>query len=135
LKAGDKVVAFDGEQNPTWRKIETGAAISPEKPLAITVERSGQQIPLTITPTKTDRKGQAFGDVDMKPEVGIEQVFVNGVDEGSPAKNAGMQDRDKIIAVNGENVTNVGNFMTLVQKNKERTVYGDCRAKRRANEP
>jgi len=119
LKAGDKVVAFDGEQNPTWRKIETGAAISPEKPLAITVERSGQQIPLTITPTKTDRKGQAFGDVDMKPEVGIEQVFVNGVDEGSPAKIAGMQDRDKIIAVNGENVTNVGNFMTLVQKNKE----------------
>jgi len=26
LQAGDKIVAFEGEANPTWRKIETGAA-------------------------------------------------------------------------------------------------------------
>src|SRR5881394_3901126 len=32
LQAGDKIVAFEGESNPTWRKIETGAAISPDKP-------------------------------------------------------------------------------------------------------
>ncbi|HLA94548.1 MAG TPA: RIP metalloprotease RseP, partial [Pyrinomonadaceae bacterium] len=119
LKAGDKIVSFDGEQNPTWRKIETGAAISPEKPLAVVVERNGQQVPLTISPTKTDRKGQAFGDVDMKPEVGIEEVFVGAVDEDSPAKKAGMETRDRIITVNGSNVTNTGNFMTLVQDNKD----------------
>ena len=62
IKAGDKIVSFEGEANPTWRKIETGAAISPEKPLAITVERNGQTIEGTLTPTKTDRKGQAFGE-------------------------------------------------------------------------
>src|SRR5688572_2391652 len=68
LKAGDKIVAFEGEANPTWRKIETGAAISPEKPLPITVERNGQNIVLSITPARVDKKGQGIGDVEMKPE-------------------------------------------------------------------
>jgi regulator of sigma E protease len=119
LKAGDKIVAFEGEANPTWRKIETGAAISPDKPLPITVERNGQKVDLTIAPARVDKKGQGIGDVEMKPEVGIEQVVVSGVDEGTPAHAAGMQVRDRIISVNGENVTNSGNFMTLVQKNKD----------------
>jgi regulator of sigma E protease len=119
IKAGDKIVSFEGEANPTWRKVETGAAISPDKPLAIVVERNGAQVPLTFTPTKAERKGQAFGEVDMKPEVGIEEVYVRGVDPDSAAMKAGMEDRDRLIAVNGVNVTNTGNFMNLVQENKD----------------
>jgi regulator of sigma E protease len=122
LKAGDKIVAFEGEANPTWRKIETGAAISPEKPLPITVERNGQKVDLTITPARVDKKGQGIGDVEMKPEVGIEQVMVSNVEEGTPAAAAGLQARDRILSVNGENVTNSGKFMTLVQQNKDSAI-------------
>lgn len=118
IQAGDKVVAFDGEDNPTWRTIETGAAISPDKPLSIVVERSGERLPLTITPANTDKKGQAFGDPQMKPETGVESVVVTSVEPGTPAEAAGMQARDKIVAVNGVNVTNSGKFMTLVQQSK-----------------
>jgi len=76
-------------------------------------------VPLTITPTRTDKKGQPFGDVDMKPEVGIEQVIVTKVDEGSPAQAAGMQPKDRLVSLNGETLTNSGKFMTLVQANKD----------------
>ncbi len=120
LKAGDKIVAFEGEANPTWRKIETGAAISPEKPLPISVERDGQNIVLSITPARVDKKGQGIGDVEMKPETGVEQVMVTNVEEGTPAAAAGLQARDRIVSVNGANVTNSGNFMTLVQANKDK---------------
>jgi regulator of sigma E protease len=119
LKAGDKIVAFDGEENPTWRKIETGAAISPEKPLAITVERGGEKLPLTITPSKTDRKGQPLGDVGMLPEAGVVEVFAGEVVADSPAMRAGMQNGDRLVAVNGQNVRNVEHFMTLVQTYKD----------------
>ena len=119
LKAGDKIVAFEGEANPTWRKIETGAAISPDQPLPITVERGGEKLNLTIAPARVDKKGQAIGDVEMKPEVGIEQVKVTNVEPGTPAEAAGMQSGDRIVSVNGENVTNSGKFMTLVQANKD----------------
>ncbi len=119
IKAGDKVVAFEGENDPTWRKIETGAAISPDRPLAIVVERNGQTLPLTISPTKTDRKGQAFGETDMRPEAGLAEVYAREVFPDKPAKLAGMQAGDQIVSVNGENVRNVEHFMTLVQTFKD----------------
>ena len=118
LKAGDKIVAFEGEDNPTWRKIETGAAISPEKPVSIVVEREGQRVPLTITPAKVDRKGQAFGDTQMKPDDGVQEVFVQVANETSPAAKGGMQSGDKIISVNGVNIRNVANFQSMVQEGK-----------------
>lgn len=119
IQAGDKIVAFEGEENPTWRKIETGAAISPEKPLPIVVERKGERVALNITPTKTDRKGQAFGETDMRPETGTAEVYAREVFPDKPAVQAGMQAGDQIVSVNGENVRNVEHFMTLVQKYKD----------------
>ena len=118
IKPGDKIVAFEGEQNPTWRTIEMGAAISPEKPLPIVVERSGQNLQLTVTPTKADRKGQAFGDIEMRPEAGVAEVYASEVLADSPAMRGGMQNGDRLISVNGENIMNVEHFMTLVQTNK-----------------
>ncbi len=118
LRAGDKIVAFEGVENPTWRKIETGAAISPEKPLAITIERNGEKISSTITPTKGDRKGQAIGELDLRPDTGVQTVFARSVNADSPAAKAGMQDGDQLIAVNGANVRNVTNFMSLIQENE-----------------
>jgi regulator of sigma E protease len=119
LQAGDKIISFEGEANPTWRKIETGAAISPDRPLPITVERGGERLNLTITPARLEKKGQGIGDVEMKPETGVEQVMVSTVEPGTPAETAGMKPQDRIISVNGENVKNSGSFMTLVQKNKD----------------
>ncbi len=118
VRAGDRIVAFDGEQNPTWRKVETSSAISPEKPLQIVVERNGENIPLTLAPAKADRRGQAFGDPQMRPETGAQEVFARNVMPDSPALAGGMENGDRILAVNGTNVRNVPNFMTLVQENK-----------------
>jgi regulator of sigma E protease len=118
LKAGDKIVAFDGEEDPTWRKIETGAAISPEKPLPIVVERDGSKVVLTITPTRVERKGQPLGEVGMLPDAGVVEVYAGEVFADSPAMRSGMQAGDRLVAVNGQNVRNVQHFMTLVQENK-----------------
>lgn len=119
LKAGDKIVAFDGEEDPTWRKIETGAAISPEKPLPIIVERDGSKVVLTITPTKVERKGQPLGEVGMLPDAGVVEVYAGEIFADTPAMRSGMQAGDRLVAVNGQNVRNVQHFMTLVQENKD----------------
>lgn len=119
IQAGDRIVGIDGEVNPTWRRIETNAAISPDKPLAIILERSGNRIETSIVPARTDRAGQPFGDVQMQPDSGAQEVLIKTVIDGSPAMAAGMMPGDKIIGVNGTNVRNLNNFMTLVQQNKD----------------
>lgn len=118
IKAGDRIVAFDGIENPTWRKIETSSAISPEKPIQAVVERSGERLPITFVPAKAERKGQAFGDVEMSPETGVQEVYARNVMPDSPAIKAGMQDGDKILAVNGVTVRNLPNFMNLIRESK-----------------
>src|SRR5215203_6476588 len=57
VKAGDRIVAFDGKENPTWGNIRDDSMISPDKELALTVDRGGQKIPLTIKPTREDLGG------------------------------------------------------------------------------
>src|SRR5205814_5896407 len=51
LQPGDRVVAFDGNENPKWRTIADDALLSPGQPVPLEIERNGQRIKLTIKPT------------------------------------------------------------------------------------
>ena len=44
VKAGDRIVNFDGAENPSWNHIEDSALLIPEKQVPIAVERGGQRI-------------------------------------------------------------------------------------------
>ncbi|MER3430291.1 MAG: RIP metalloprotease RseP [Blastocatellia bacterium] len=116
IEPGDRIVAFDGQTNPTWRNIELAAAISPEKPIPVIVERGGNQISLVIVPTKIERKGQAVGDLEMRPDPGIQEVYVGELLPDSPAIRAGLKQGDKLVSVNGKTVRNVSNFKALIQE-------------------
>ena len=50
---------------------------------------------------------------------GLAEVYASEVFANKPAALAGMQDGDRLLSVNGENVRNVEHFMTLVQTNKD----------------
>src|SRR5918998_4422106 len=78
LKKGDRIVSFNGAENPTWRRIMGDAALSPEQPLPMIVEREGQRIPLTITPTRRKAGSETIGDLDLQPDFGNVPVIVLG---------------------------------------------------------
>jgi regulator of sigma E protease len=103
IKPGDRIVSFDGKENPTWDRIVNDALISPEQPLPVIVERDGQRLPLTIKPTRrTDDRGNALGSLDIEPDSGAKPVIVGNIVEGSPAKQAGLLPGDRFISINGE---------------------------------
>jgi len=116
IEPDDRIILFDGQANPTWRNIELSAAISPGKPIDVVVERGNQRLPLTIVPAKTERKGQVVGDLEMRPDPGVQEVYVTDLLKDSPAANAGLQAGDKIVSVNGKSVRNVSNFKALTQE-------------------
>src|SRR3954464_1345469 len=52
LQKGDRIISFNGTENPKWDTMRGDALLSPEKPLPLIVERNGQRVELTITPAK-----------------------------------------------------------------------------------
>jgi regulator of sigma E protease len=51
LRAGDRVVAAGGRPVRAWYDLESAIRASPEKPLPLVVERGGQRVAITVTPT------------------------------------------------------------------------------------
>ena len=67
FQTGDRIVVFNGAENPTWRQIQLDAAIYPEKPVPVVVERNGQRVGLEIVPRKeTIMGGQRIGPMNPR---------------------------------------------------------------------
>src|SRR5689334_10360924 len=104
LKAGDRIISFNGTQNPSWDAINEDALLSPGHALPMTVERNGTEVPLTIVPTTRVENGESAGSLDFLPDYGGLPVIVGDVGDGSPAAEAGLKEGDRLVAVGGENV-------------------------------
>lgn len=119
IQKGDRIVSFDGTENPTWDRISNDTLISPDQPIPIIVERNGQRLPLTIKPTKrTDDRGNQMGSLDLEPDSGAKPVIVGAVEPGTPAAEAGMQKGDRIIKINDELVRNKEQLMQYITEHK-----------------
>ena len=118
VKAGDRIVNFDGAENPSWNHIEDSALLIPEKQVPIAVERGGQRIALNIAPTKVTENGQSGGFLDMAADAGTEPVVVGSIDETMPAATSGLQKGDWITSVNGKATRNTQEMKMMVAESK-----------------
>jgi len=118
LRRGDKIVAFNGTENPKWDTIRGDALLSPGQPLPIVVEREGQRIPLTITPIARVEDGETAGVLDFGPDYGNVPVVVREVTPNTPASEAGLQADDQILAINGEPVKSSDQVTQFISTHK-----------------
>jgi regulator of sigma E protease len=119
IKEGDRIVAFNGTENPTWRSVQLEAFLYPDKPLATTVDRNGQRIQLELTPRRQKTfGGQEGGVIDMDVDMGAMPAIVGEVSPDTPASEAGLQKGDRMLAINGTSVRNPQQVSGLVQQFK-----------------
>ncbi len=119
LQAGDRIVSFNGVENPTWRAVSIEAGINPERPLPVVVDRGGQRIQLEVVPRReTVFAGHSAGSLDAEPDAGVFPVVVGQVQPNTPAEEAGLKSGDRIVSINGETVRNNQNASVLVQQFK-----------------
>jgi regulator of sigma E protease len=104
LKPGDRIVSFNGNDNPSWDAITGDALLSPGRPMPVVVNRNGSEVALTITPTTKTENGEAAGYLDFIPDYGGLPVVVGDVSPGSPAQDAGLKEGDRFVAIGGESV-------------------------------
>ena len=104
LKPGDRIISFNGAENPTWDVINGEALLSPDRPLPVVINRNGQEISLTVRPTKHVENGDEAGTLDFIPDYGGLPVVVVQVNQGSPAEATGLKVNDRLITIGGEGV-------------------------------
>ena len=102
LKPGDRIVSFNGTENPSWDIITGDALLSPGRPLPIVVNRNGSEVAFTVTPTTKTENGDSAGYLDFIPDYGGLPVVVGDVTPGSPAQDAGLKEGDRFVTIGGE---------------------------------
>lgn len=104
LKVGDRIVQFNGTENPNWDAINGDALLSPDQDLPLIAERNGQRLNLTIKPTAVTENGETGGFLDFVPDYGGFPVVILEVIPQSPAASAGLQPGDRVASVGDQPV-------------------------------
>jgi regulator of sigma E protease len=95
IRPGDEVLDLGGTSTPTWEKALTYLTKAKNGvATAVTVQRDGQKLPLTVTVNPADPE-QSIGYPDIAPV--ISQVLM-----GLPAYHAGIEAGDRVVAVNDQ---------------------------------
>lgn len=118
LQRGDRIVSFNGNENPKWNTIRGDALLSPGQPLQLVVERNGQRLPMTITPTSITEDGETAGFLDFVPDYGEVPVVVRQVLPNTPASEAGLKVDDVILAVNSQPVRSAEQVTQFIRDHK-----------------
>jgi regulator of sigma E protease len=102
MQPGDRIVALDGKQNPTWQEVESKIFTNPGTSLTTTLNRDGRTIETRITPERQTQDGPAgpaeVGEAGFCPVI---PVVIKKVWKGFPGDAAGLQPGDEIVAVKG----------------------------------
>jgi regulator of sigma E protease len=100
IQPGDRIVRLGDLQNPTWKDVAPKEALSPNQPLAVTLQRGNQRIEKTIVP-EADGPNQ-MGSVGWVPKE--PSVPITDLEAGMPAEKSGLKVGDEIISVDGQPV-------------------------------
>jgi regulator of sigma E protease len=119
LRPGDRVIAIGDERVQSWEDFNRAVLASPGRELRITVERPGDDKPLTkyVTPRPHVRE-TAFGARERVGLIGVAPHYrlpLVGVDENSPAALAGLRTFDLITSVQGRSIATAAELEPLIR--------------------
>jgi regulator of sigma E protease len=104
LQVGDRIISFNGTENPSWDSIYEDGLLSPGHALPVVVNRNGQELNLTIVPTGRTENGETAGFLEFVPDYGGLPIVVGSVVNGSPAAEVGIQPGDRLVSIGTEPV-------------------------------
>jgi regulator of sigma E protease len=122
LRSGERVVAVDGATVKSWGDIDRLIADSKGHELRITVKRDGSVFNVRLTP-RTKMAKDILGDDTPYYDVGFSglpplKAVVGSVVNGDPAKKAGIQKGDRIVAIDARPVDSWETMKTIISQSE-----------------
>jgi len=111
LKEGDRIVAIDGDKNPSWEDITLKEVASAYQAVPITIERDGKQFETTITPVLDAQSG--LGEAGWAAKA---QMQIGKVAPGMPAEKAGLKAGDILVSANGQDINSSFKLQEIISK-------------------
>src|SRR5690606_13818433 len=113
-QVGDRVVRVNGADVSTWDQFDLAVLMRANRETTLVVERDGSYVDLSLTP---DAEGRFdAGTIGVAPVLRPQVMVVNS---NSPAGRAGLEVRDVILAVNGEQGLGREGIITRIQKSPD----------------
>jgi regulator of sigma E protease len=125
LHAGDRVIALDGEQNPTWEQAEKVLTkLTPDSKLSMEVEDadSKKSLSLPVEEKDLEQPERLLGFAPIRP-------ILEDVAPGYPAQRAGLKENDVVTAVDGQPIQWWGQFTERVRGSNGKPVALDVERK------
>lgn len=115
IQAGDVLTSFDRVKNPSWDQVYAQATVDPNETVALTVERDGKTLALSLRVP-----GKLTGDdvAGMLPQYLDGPIGVRVVQPGTPADKAGLRGGDAIVSVDGHAFHEVTSLLAYMQAGK-----------------
>ena len=118
LQPGDRILAIDGRQTPTWDSLDMAVLPKANRELRLSVDRGGQPLDIPIVPDSEGR--YEMGTIGIGPPLRPEIVQVN---PESPADRAGLQRGDVVLAVNGQPGLDREEIVKILQQSPDQPVH------------
>jgi regulator of sigma E protease len=69
IRVKDRISAIDGKAVRTWSDLVAAVSASADREIIVTVERSGEQLSIALTPERTEERGKSVGKIGIAPQV------------------------------------------------------------------
>ena len=115
LRNGDKILSLDGKKVENFQSIIHDIVVDEAK--TIQIDRMGQKLNLEVSEDAiAPLLKTSFPILPRVP------FYISSFQDNSPARNAGFQTDDRIIAINGVSTEFFDEFKTVIQNYKEKEV-------------
>jgi regulator of sigma E protease len=116
LEPGDVIRRFDSIDNPDWDEIYAHTRLNANQPVAMTIERGGQTLPLTLhVPATAKNDDFDLDGAGILPQLLVGPIGVQEVEPDTPAERAGLRAGDGIAAVDGHQFHTVTSLLAYMQ--------------------
>ena len=123
LQHGDRIVRFDGIENPTWEQIFVHATLNLGHSVSMQVEQGGQQKETSLfLKSPTDPNDFSFQDVGLTPVEQAIPLKVAMVEPDMPGAKAGLKTGDAIVSVDGTQLHSLPSMILYLQQNGNQSV-------------
>ncbi len=122
IRAGDLLVKINGEPVHEYEEFQLALDQAGNRPIPLTIRRGGEMLEMTVTPEPIPGLPAEFTryliGVIMTYHKDQPGVFVQEIVPNSPAQEAGLKTGDRLIAIDGRNLTSSTAMAERVQELK-----------------